>query len=166
MYSFPPFFNAYFQKLNDIHQIICVAHLLLMFAQRAPALITFSGASIPLFPSPSKACHSGNVLLQMDAKYLLVCVLGARHCHSLLGRRLKGKGVKKNTKGLARLHSPISSPSNTRHVRYRRVSDNLQKLFKQSPKVSYKSTLAIVYCSNILKTKFRTKRGTNDLPAK
>ena len=88
-------FSTRIFKNFDIHSIICVAQLLLIIAQRAPALITFSGALIPLFPSPSKACHAGNVLLQMDAKYFLVCVLGARHCHSLLGRRLKRKGVYK-----------------------------------------------------------------------
>ena len=105
-----------------------------MFAQRAPALITFSGASIPLFPSPSKACHSGNVLLQMDAKYLLVCVLGARHCHSLLGRRLKGKGVKKIQKGLhvfiplsLRLQTPATYVVEGSATTYRSFLSNLPK---------------------------------------
>lgn len=94
VYSFPPFFNAYFQKLwHSLDYLRCTASS--NFRTKGRHFITFSGAFFPLFPSPSKACHAGNVLLQMDAKYLLVCVLGARHCHSLLGRRLKGKGVYK-----------------------------------------------------------------------
>ena len=116
-------FSTRIFKNFDIHSIICVAQLLLIFAQKGTRTHHVLGRLYSPFPFPPKACHAGNVLLQMDAKYLLVCVLGARHCPAacLVGAWRE----REYTKGLARLHSPISSPSNTRHVRYRRVSDNL-----------------------------------------
>ena len=160
MYSFPPFSTHIFKNFV-IHSIICVAQLLLIFVQRAPALITFSGAFIPLFPSPSKACHAGNVLLQMDAKYLLVCVLGARPLsRSLLGRRLKGKGVYKRARASSFPYLfAFKHPPRTLEVSATTYSSFLSNL----PKYHIKSTLAMVYRLTILKTKFQTKRGTNDL---
>ena len=96
------FFNAYtyFQKLlYTPYYLRCTVSSIFSYKGHARSSRSWAPLfPVSLFPSPWKTRDEGNVHLQVDVKYLPVWVLrqgGARHCVSLLGRRLKGKAVYK-----------------------------------------------------------------------